>query len=57
MVLINKADGNLLNIAKHTKNEYYSSMQFIKQKYPKFWVPPVFLISALTEYNMVNRCI
>ena len=55
MVLINKAEGNLLQTAKHTKSDYSASMQFIKQKYPTFWVPPVFLVSALTEYNMVSN--
>jgi LAO/AO transport system kinase len=33
MVLVNKADGNLLVAAKHTKADYAGAMHFVRQKH------------------------
>ncbi len=51
LVLVNKADGDLLPSAQHTKSDYSGAIQFIKQKY-RFWQSKVLLVSAATGYNM-----
>lgn len=53
LVLVNKADGSLLESARHTKSDYAGAMQFIQPKYP-FWRPKVMLISAATGVNMTQ---
>lgn len=45
MLVINKADGDLLSSAKHTKADYAGSMQFIRRKHPD-WRVPVELVSS-----------
>jgi LAO/AO transport system kinase len=51
LVLVNKADGNLLDAAKHTKADYSGSMNFIRQKHDD-WQAKVIMISAVTQLNM-----
>lgn len=51
IVVVNKADGDLLNSAKHTKADYSGSMHFIRSKYD-WWRPPVLLMSASTDFNI-----
>lgn len=51
LVLVNKADGNLLDAAKHTKADYSGSIQFIRQKHDD-WRAKVLMISAKTQLNM-----
>ena len=47
MVAVNKADGDLLAQAKHTRADYAGSMAFIRQKHPN-WRPEVLMMSART---------
>lgn len=47
MVLVNKADGNLLASAIHTKADYAGAMQFIRRKNYD-WSAPVLSISSKT---------
>ncbi len=51
LVLVNKADGELLTPAKHTKADYAGAMQFIRRKHQD-WEPRVLMMSAHTGYNM-----
>ena len=53
LVLVNKADGQLLESARHTKSDYSGAMQFIQPKY-SFWRPKVMLVSAATGLNMTQ---
>jgi LAO/AO transport system kinase len=45
MLVINKADGDLLASAKHTKADYSGAMQFIRRKHHD-WRVPVELVSS-----------
>eukprot|EP01041_Mallomonas_annulata_P002497 gene2497-4854_t len=45
LILVNKADGNLINSAKNSRTDYENSIQFIRKKYPE-WSTPVLLISS-----------
>jgi len=47
LVIVNKADGALLNTAKHTKADYSAAMGFIRRKHVQ-WQPSVQLVSAQT---------
>ncbi len=47
LVLVNKADGNLLEAARHTKADYAGAMHFVRQKHPQ-WSAKVLLMSAAT---------
>lgn len=51
LIVVNKADGNLLDSARHTKADYSSSMQLVRRKYEE-WKPHVMLISAHNEVNI-----
>lgn len=51
LVIVNKADGSLLDSAKHTKADYSGTMQFIRQK-NNDWRSKVLMISAATGFNM-----
>lgn len=51
LILINKADGNLLPVARHTKADYSGSLQFIKRKHMD-WEPEVLLVSSHTGLNI-----
>lgn len=51
LVIVNKADGSLLDQAKHTKADYAGTMQFIRQKNHD-WRSKVLMISASTGFNM-----
>ena len=47
LVIVNKADGHLLDAAKHTKADYGGAIQFIRQK-NFYWNTKVLLMSART---------
>lgn len=47
MIVINKADGDLLSAAKHTKADYAGAMYFVRQKHIN-WTTPVLMMSAAT---------
>jgi len=51
LVVINKADGDLLSSAKHTKADYAGAMHFIRRKHYD-WEPKVLMMSARTGYNI-----
>ncbi len=51
LVVVNKADGPLLESAKHTKADYAGAMQFIRQKNGD-WRSKVLMISAQTGLHM-----
>lgn len=51
LVLVNKADGELLSAAKITKADYSGSLQFIRSKHVD-WRPEVMLVSAASGYNL-----
>ena len=53
LIVVNKADGNLLVQAKHTKADYSSSMQFIRPKHFS-WKASVLLMSARTGDGIVE---
>ena len=53
LVLVNKADGHLLDAAKHTKADYSGAMHFIRQKH-KDWRASVMLMSASTGLGMAE---
>lgn len=50
LVIVNKADGDFYNAAKHTKADYAGSMQFIRRKHLD-WEPKAMMISAHTGFN------
>lgn len=49
--IVNKADGLLLESARHTVADYQSGMSFIRRKYQQ-WLPPVISISAYKQINI-----
>ena len=51
LVIVNKADGSLLTAAKHTKADYASAMQFIRQKVST-WRAKVLMMSAKTSEGL-----
>jgi LAO/AO transport system kinase len=51
LIIVNKADGNLLASAKHTKADYSGAMQFVRRKHLD-WGPKVLMISAQTGTNL-----
>lgn len=51
LIIVNKADGSLLDSAKHTKADYSGAMQFVRRKYVH-WGPKVLMISAHTGHNL-----
>eukprot|EP01034_Spumella_vulgaris_P029424 gene29424-36478_t len=51
LVIVNKADGGLLETAKHTKADYSGAMQFIRQKSPD-WRARVVMVSAQTGFQL-----
>jgi hypothetical protein len=50
-ILVNKADGLLLESARHTVADYQAGMSFIRRKYQQ-WIPPVLSISAYKQINI-----
>jgi len=48
---VNKADGLLLESARHTVADYQAGMTFIRRKYQQ-WFPPVISISAYKQINI-----
>jgi LAO/AO transport system kinase len=51
LIIVNKADGNLLATAKHTKADYSGAMMFVRRKHVH-WGPKVLMISAHTGDNV-----
>jgi LAO/AO transport system kinase len=51
LILVNKADGDLLTAAKHTKSDYAGAMQFVRRK-NIHWQPKVLMMSAHTGFNL-----
>lgn len=51
LIIVNKADGNLLASAKHTKADYSGAMQFVRRKHHD-WGAKVLMISAQTGDNL-----
>jgi LAO/AO transport system kinase len=51
LFVVNKADGNLLASAKHTKADYSGAVLFIRPKYED-WQPVVMLASAVTDFGV-----
>lgn len=51
LILVNKADGDLLGPANHTKADYSGAMQFIRRKHSP-WQAPVLMMSAATGFNL-----
>lgn len=49
MVVINKADGDLLPSAKKAQSDYSTALHFLQSKSP-FWKPSVSLCSATSKY-------
>lgn len=47
LVVVNKADGDLLVAAKHTKADYSAAMSFIRRKHHS-WQPVVLMVSSRT---------
>jgi hypothetical protein len=47
-VLINKADGDLLGVAKGTKADYASALSLFRPKYPGVWRPRVCITDRVT---------
>eukprot|EP00035_Acanthoeca_spectabilis_P037484 m.45555 g.45555 ORF g.45555 m.45555 type:complete len:341 (-) comp8653_c0_seq1:3544-4566(-) len=47
LVLVNKADGDLLPAARRAKREYLSALKLLRHK-SELWSPPVQTVSALT---------
>jgi LAO/AO transport system kinase len=53
LLVISKADGDLLATARHTKADYSISLRLIRPKTPH-WVPRAQLISSLTQLGMTE---
>lgn len=51
LLLISKADGDLLRTARHTKSDYSGSLSFIRRKSP-LWAPKAQLISSRTKLGV-----
>lgn len=51
LLVVNKADGTLLQNAQHTKADYAGALQFVRQKHHS-WRPKVMLCSAYTDFNV-----
>lgn len=52
MLLVTKADGNLLPAARSTATEYKNAMKFQRQRYQNWGPPPVIMTSAVTGDGM-----
>lgn len=51
LVVVNKADGHLLQAAQHTKADYTGAMAFIRLKHAS-WQPKVLMMSAQTKAGL-----
>lgn len=54
MVVINKADGELIPIAKRAMSEYKTALNLMVAK-SDLWTPPIKLCSALEKTNIAVR--
>lgn len=61
VIMINKADGNLMTVARNTAADYRSAMTFMRHKHDKWLTPPVILASSRTGegisevWNQISR--
>lgn len=53
LIVVNKADGDLLVSAKHTKADYAGAMHFVRQKHLD-WRTPVLMMSARTGLGLAE---
>ena len=51
LIIVNKADGDFLTNARHTKADYGGAMQFVRQKHQD-WRAKVCMASARTGFEM-----
>lgn len=51
LIIVNKADGELMSSAKHTKADYGGALQFIRLKH-EAWYPKAMMMSAHTGFNL-----
>jgi LAO/AO transport system kinase len=56
MIIITKADHDLVPAAQLTQSHYLSALQFIHPKYPVSsalnWSPPIYISSIITKLNL-----
>ncbi|XP_015918773.2 methylmalonic aciduria type A homolog, mitochondrial [Parasteatoda tepidariorum] len=53
MVVVNKADGDLLPSARRIQTEYLSALKFVRRRYP-VWRPLVLCVSSRTKDGIEN---
>lgn len=51
LIIINKADGELVSNAQHVQSEYISALKFVKRRF-KSWRPPVLCLSSKKKYGI-----
>jgi LAO/AO transport system kinase len=51
LLLVGKADGDLLSTARHTKSDYAGSLNFIRPKTP-LWRPRALLVSSRSQVGI-----
>ena len=52
LVVVNKADGDLVFIARRARGEYRSALHYMRPKYPGIYYPEVMLCSSRRENPM-----
>ena len=52
LVVVNKADGELVYIARRARGEYRSGLHYMRPKYPGIYYPEVILCSSRRENPM-----
>lgn len=51
LIIINKADGELVSSAHHVQSEYISALKFVRRRF-KSWKTSVFCVSSKTRYGI-----
>lgn len=51
LIVINKADGELVPSARHVQSEYTSAFKFVRRRF-KSWRPSVLCVSSKTKYGI-----
>eukprot|EP00475_Leptophrys_vorax_P022559 TRINITY_DN3070_c0_g1_i1.p2 TRINITY_DN3070_c0_g1~~TRINITY_DN3070_c0_g1_i1.p2 ORF type:complete len:301 (+),score=88.49 TRINITY_DN3070_c0_g1_i1:348-1250(+) len=49
IIIVNKADGALKDVARHSKAEYMRALQLVRPRMPEIWKPKVLMCSAATN--------
>jgi LAO/AO transport system kinase len=49
IIIVNKADGALKDVARHSKAEYMRALQLVRPRMPEVWKPKVLMCSAATH--------